>query len=263
MAPFSFSLKTSLKPIAAVLSTMLLLAALAAPAGAAPKVKHEPTLVNKEAAAIVAGVPTWVNVLWVADGPIDEFTVTAAAKGVEVDYSPTTGDHAGPMNGYSLDSLETDFTALNLTVPEDYKKKSFKVTMVASWTQPDGKSKSKKFNLKVPVVHFDGDRDWQLVDDEAPLGTGWVDVPVFGLAPNSDELRFTVADSGGVDVYLPQGVWTGPHHDSTVVAGESDVLRFYVEPGSLSDDHTFVFDATWARNGEPKSETVAFSVLAG
>ena len=247
----------------ALLTVLALVGALAAPAGAAPKAKHEPTLVSKEAAPVVAGVPTWVNVLWVADGSIDKFTVTASARGVDVAYSPTTGDHAGPMNGYALDHLETDFTALRLTVPEDYSKKNVKVTLVASWTRPDGKSKSKKYRVQVPVVHFDGDRDWQLVDDEASLGTGWVEVPVFGLAPSSDDLRFTLADTGGVDVYLPQSDWTGPHHDSNLAAGESDVLRFYVEPGTISADHTFVFDATWARTGTPKAEAVKFTVRAG
>ncbi len=251
------------RSIVALLSVLVMVVALAAPAGAAPKAKHEPTLVSREAAPVVAGVPTWVNVLWVADGSIDEFTVTASVKDVEVAYSPTTGDHAGPMNGYALDHLETDFTALRLTVPEDYSKKDVKVTLVASWTRPDGKSMTKKFRVWAPVVHFDGDRDWQLVDDEASLGTGWVEVPVFGLAPSSDDLRFTLADSDGVDVYLPQSDWTGPHHDSNLAAGESDVLRFFVEPSTVSADHTFVFDATWARTGTPKAEAVSFTVRAG
>lgn len=250
-------------------ATAALTGVLAGPAAADDddddKTKHEPVLVKEQTATVMAGTSTWVNVLWVADGDIDDFVVIAEEKKeyYEVAYSATTVDHAGPMNGYSLSDFESDFTALQITIPDDYKKKEVKLELRTTWTRPDGEQDDKKFSIKIPVAHYDGGRDWQLVDDQAPLGSGWIEMPVVGLAPTSGDLQFRLDDSETVEVYLPQGDWTGPHHNAALDIGESDVLRFFVEPGTLTADHKFSFTATWTSGGEAKSEPVSFAVLAG
>ncbi len=225
--------------------------------------RNRPVLVKERAATVMAGTSSWVNVLWAGDGAIDDFSITAEARdGVTVSYSETTGDHAGPMNGYALDDLETDFTGLKITVPESFSKKTVRITLNAQWTTPDGRRQGRPYQLRVPVVHHDGS-DWKLVDDSAPVGTGWVEIPVVGLAPASDDLQFSLATDPGLEVYLPQGAWTGPHHDSSLDAGESDVLRFHVDPASVTTDHELTFVARWTRGDEAKSIKVPFTVVAG
>lgn len=257
------------KIVAVGLTATMLVGALAGPAAAddgdkdeRDGKKNQPVLVKERTAAILAGTTTWVNVLWLADGDIDNLKIEAKAEdGVTVGYSTTTGDHAGPMNGYEMLNFETDFTALAITVPEDFDEKRIKVKLKATWTRPDGEKEDKDFKLKIPVVRYEG-KDWQLVEKQAPIGDGWVEIPVLGLAPTSSDLRFAPAAGETTEFYLPQGDWTGPHHDSALSAGESDVLRFYIEPSSISADLTLDFVATWSRDGQRKREAISFTVSA-
>ncbi|MGI9608528.1 MAG: hypothetical protein ACR2P0_20525 [Acidimicrobiales bacterium] len=257
------------KFLAICLTAAMILGLLAGPAAADDHDNNDrkangrnsrPELVKQDTAAVLAGASTWVNVLWVADGAITDFSVTAEAKkDVVLGYSVTTGDHAGPMNGYDMEDLETDFTALYITVPEDYSKRDVKLEIEAEWTNDDGESEDKKFNLRVPVAHYEG-TDWQVVDSTADLGSGWVEIPVLGLAPASSRIQFGIEAPAGLNIYLPQETWTGPHHDSQLDAGESDVVRFYIEPGQFVGPMALEFEATWERSGDTKSMLVPFTV---
>ena len=225
-------------------------------------------LLNYETAAVTAGTTTWINLGWVAQGNLDNFKVTASAnRGAKITYSETTGDHAGPMNGYQLLDNETDFTALLITVPDRDNISDIKIELKATWTTDEGETEKESFKITVPVAQHSGD-DWTLVANSgSPNGAdeaypGWVEMSVMGLAPASEVVRFTLTDDGGVVPHLPQETWTGPDHDDLIELGETDILRFYIEPGSIeSGEHVVTFLATWSSKGEAKQSVVPFTVI--
>ena len=47
------------------------------------------------------------------------------------------------------------------------------------------------------------------------------------------------------------------------MTGETDMVRFYVEPGSVDPgDHTITFATSWVRNNEAKTKNVSFTFTA-
>jgi hypothetical protein len=232
----------------------------ASPASAAKQDDSTPVLLNEETAAVTAGTSVWLHLAWVAKGDIDDFRITAKANhGATIEYSETTGDHAGPMNGYQLLTNETDFTAIRLIVPGDVKDKEVRIDLKTIWTE-DGKSKKKDIKVNVPIAQHSGD-DWALVNNVSTSGDGWIEMTVTGLAPKSEGLRFSVVDDADTNPYLPHETWTGPDHDDLIEVGETDVVRFYIEPGSVpTGEHTITFAANWTSGNKDKSINFPFTV---
>lgn len=266
----SLRLGQLIRTLLALLLGLALLAAGAAPAAADDDDdddRSQPVLMEQDLAAVTAGTTSWVNLVWVADGDIDQIKVTAEGKdGVTVGYSPTTGDHAGPMQGYAMADRSIDTTALQITVPEDTKKKDVKLKVEVAWTYADGRqSDNDKVSIKIPIVHHTGD-DWEQVDTSGSLDwtsdNGWVDVRFAGLAPRSDDMRMWLVDGAGLDVYLPQddSEWSGPDHDAVLEINETDSIRFYVEPGVAAGTYPMQFRMTWTSGGEAKELPVSFDL---
>jgi len=250
-----------LKPITALsLATALVGGVLTSPASAGWEDDSHPVLLTEQTAAVTAGGSVWLNIMWASAGDVEDFEVTFKANhDGEVEYSQTTVDHAGPMNGYQMLDNEADFTAVRLTVPEDTKHDEVQLEAKATWTADDGKSEKHTFKITVPVVQYTGE-DWQLVGNTSSAVNGWVEMKVTGFAPSTEDLEFEVMDDAGTEPYLPQVTWTGPHNDGQLVTGETDMVRFYVEPGSVTPgDHTVTFTTAWIRNGEPKTKNVDYT----
>lgn len=226
-----------------------------------------PVLMEQDLAAVMAGTTSWVNLVWVADGDIDGVKVTAEGKdGVTVGYSPTTGEHAGPMQGYAMADRSIDTTALRITVPEDTKKKDVKLKVEVTWSYADGRRSDRdKVSIKIPIVHHSG-ADWEQVDTTASLDwatdNGWVDVRVAGLAPRNDDMQMWLVDDAGLDVYLPQddSQWSGPEHDALLERNETDAIRFYIEPGTPAGTYPMEFRMTWTSGDEAKEQPVSFEL---
>lgn len=256
-----------IRTLLALLLGLGLLATAAAPAAAKSDDKAQPVLMEQDLAAVMAGTTSWVNLVWVADGDIHEFKVTAEGEdGVTVGYSPTTGDHSGPMQGYAMADRTIDTTALQITVPEGTKKKDVKLKVEVAWSYADGReSDSDKVSIKIPIVHHTGD-DWEQVDTSRSLDwtadNGWVDVRFAGLAPRSDDMQMWLVDGAGLDVYLPQddSEWSGPDHDAVLEINETDSIRFYIEPGTASGTYPVQFRMTWTSSGDAKEQPVSFDL---
>lgn len=223
-----------------------------------------PVLLNSRLPAVVAGSSSWLNIAWVADGDIDNFQVKVdKPKGFEIAYSQTTGDHAGPMDGYAMSDKAVDFTAINLIVADNYRKKDVKLSLSMTWTA-DGEAMRRKVKVKVPVVQHKGD-DWTQIDTAGVLdrssGSGWFDLRLAGLAPQSDDLRMTIGDAAGTSPYLPQGRWTGPHHDELLEAGETDTLRFWIDPDTAEQGvYNLRFTVSWESRGRDKAKDIEYVV---
>ncbi len=266
MATTGHSLRLN-HPLRALLALAIgigLMAGVASPA-AADDDKARPVLMDQDLAAVMAGTTSWVNLVWVADGDIDGVKVTAEGKdGVIVDYSPTTGDHAGPMQHYAMADRSIDTTALQITVPDDIKKKDVKLKVEVSWS--DGqRSNSRKISIKIPIVHHSG-ADWEQVDTTASLDwatdDGWVDIRFAGLAPRSDDMQLWLSSGAGLDVYLPQdgSQWSGPDHDALLERNETDSIRFFIEPGTPAGTYPMEFRMTWTSGEENREQPVTFDL---
>lgn len=260
-------LNQALRALFALLVGVVLVAGVASPAAAADEEKGQPVLMDQDLAAVMAGTRSWVNLVWVADGDIDNVMVTAKGKdGVTIGYSPTTGDHAGPMQGYAMAELSIDTTALQVTVPENFDKKEVKIDVDVEWSDAEGRQRGRRsILLKLPIVHHTG-ADWEQVDTSASLDwatdNGWVDVRVAGLAPRSDDMQLWLTDGAGLDVYLPQdgSQWSGPDHDALLERNETDSIRFYIEPGTPAGTYPMEFTMTWTSGGEKKEQPVTFDL---
>ncbi len=223
-----------------------------------------PVLLNSRLPAVVAGSSSWLNIAWVADGDIGDFRVVVEKpKGFEIAYSQTTRDHAGPMDGYAMSDKAVDFTAINLIVDDDYRKRDIKLKLVMTWTA-EGKSMRRKASVKVPVIQHEGD-DWEQIDTGGVLNkssdSGWFDLRLAGLAPQSNNVRMVLSDDAGTSLYLPQGTWTGPHHDELLEAGETDTLRFWIDPDAVDKgEYNLRFTISWESRGEKKAKDVGYSV---
>ncbi len=245
------------------------MAGVASPAAAADGDgdRGQPVLMDQDLAAVMAGTTSWVNLVWVADGGIDGVKVTAKGKdGVTVGYSPTTGDHAGPMQGYAMADLSIDTTALQVTVPENFDQKQVKIDLDVEWTDAEGRQRGRRSILiKIPIVHHTG-ADWEQVDTTASLDwttdNGWVDVRFAGLAPRSDDMQMWLADGAGLEVYLPQdgSQWSGPDHDALLERNETDSIRFYIEPGTPAGTYPMEFRMTWTSGDEKMEQPVTFEL---
>lgn len=259
------------RPVRALFALLLgvgLVAAVASPAAAAngENDRARPVLMEQDLAAVMAGTTSWVNLVWVADGDIDDVRVTAEGKdGITVGYSPTTGDHAGPMQGYAMADRSIDTTALRVTVPVDFEKRDIKMQVDVAWSQTDGVRDRANILIKIPIVHHSG-ADWEQVDTAASLDwttdNGWVDVRVAGLAPRSDDMQLWLVDGAGLDVYLPQdgSTWSGPDHDALLERNETDSIRFHIEPGTAAGTYPMAFRMTWTSGDETKEQPVAFEL---
>jgi len=246
----------------AIASTVLIPAAAA---DSAPK--NEPVLTSDTLPAITKGATVWVNLMWVGDGNIDDFKITVPTgddpeEDPIIAYPENTVDHSGPMEGYQLSDHEIDFTAVQVTIDDEFEESGFKLKVEATWTA-DGKAKKKTFKIKVPVIDHSGD-DWAQVNDSASIASGvddgWIDMKIAGLAPKSEDVEFRIKTDAGTAPYLPQGTWTGPDNDALIEMGETDTVRFYLEPGTVAPGtYDLVFEVSW-KNGKTKTKDLPFTV---
>lgn len=206
---------------------------LTQPVSAAAK----PKLLEQEAAAIVAGTSSWLAFAWqAADDLVDFRVVVTDAGDATVRYPENTGGHTSPHQSADLMAGEIDFTAVEVTVPHDFGKKDIKLKLEASWSEGD-KRRSSKFDARVPVVHYTGEYVEQLTH-EAAIAAGqqtWVEVAFTSLGVRLDDFTVTVVDDRGLSITYPAlGGSTSLDSNASLDAGETDVVRFAVDPSGAA-----------------------------
>jgi hypothetical protein len=224
-----------------------LIGALSPPANAAAK----PELLTQDAAAIIAGTSSWLALAWQAFDDLSDFQVVVTDAGdATIRYPENTADHASPHQSADLMAGEIDFTAVEVTVPHDFGKREIKLKLEASWDE-DGKRKTSKFDVKVPVAHYTGAYVEQITKEATvPAGAQtWVEVAYTSLGVRLDEFTVTVVDDGGLSVIYPGlGESTSLDSNASLDAGETDVVRFAVDPsGAAPGTYQLSLDTRFAR----------------
>jgi|FLYL01.1.fsa_nt_gi hypothetical protein len=216
----------------------------------------QPELMQDSTAVVAAGGSTWVTLTWLGTGDVASFALTAKprkARGVEVSYPANTGDHSSLMRDDELLEGELDYTAVRLTVPY-YQTKAFELDLTVRYSE-DGKPRTKKYRVEVPVVVHTG-ADLEVLGDVPAVPSGgehWVEVTMVGVAPTLTNLSATVG--GDLDVTYPgHGTSTSLHSDDVLTAGETDVARFLVDTSGLAPGvHPFRWTVTYLKGSERKS----------
>ena len=192
-----------------------------------------PTLLSDARQAWVIGTSQWVNFTWTTDADIEDLRVTASSnnRDVSIDYSTTTGDHAGPSENADLSANEIDHTAIHITTGERTPK-NFSVRLTATW-KVDGESYSGRTWVRFRGAAYEGEAFAVLTDSVdvsvADAASSWVDLNYTGLAPSTTD--FTVTASGSdIEIYHPQVDFTSLHHDAVLVVGETDTARIWLDP---------------------------------
>ena len=244
-----------------------LVAALALGVGLLPLpafARSTPELLTQQLPAVVAGGSSWVALNWQGTGDVGDVRVTARAVGqgrqVVVEYPENTADHSSLMQDAELATDEIDFTALKLTVPYG-QARQLRLQIQLSYTE-GGRTHNRNFMVTVPVIQHTG-ADLEVVTDTlgpvaSPTG-GWVEVLLSGVAPTLSEVQVTV--EGAVAVTYPaEGSSTSLHHDATLVAGETDVARFLVDPEAPPGSHQLTVTISYAKGSERLARTVTLGL---
>lgn len=217
-------------------------------------------LLTRETATLTAGSASWVALNWTSPGGVGDLRVTAmplgrARRAVEVTYPANTRSHTSPMSDAHLEPSEIDFTALRLHVPYELNR-DFRVLLTARWEE-NGRERSRKFIVQVPVVRHSGADLEQVTAQLEPMSpgtSGWVEVAYAGFAPRLQDVRVVVTDPAGSEITYPgYGESTSLHHDATLVSGETDVVRFRVDTGGLEPGvHELELEVRYSKNGETR-----------
>lgn len=221
--------------------TITILAALLVVAVAQPAYADEEAelrLKTKKTAAIVEGDTVWVSLSWTAkEADARDFRVIATprTRGVTVEYPENTGDHTSLMVDDVLLENEIDFTSIKVHVP--YGTKSFRLPVVAYWTDDDGEHKE-QFTVRVPVAKHKGDDIAMSSSELGSVSQGepvWKAVAWTGIAPELADVKMTVAGPADLVVVYPgEGSSTSLHYDDVLDDGETDEARFLVDASALS-----------------------------
>ena len=185
---------------------------------------------TNKTAAVLGGDTAWVTISIRGKADVDDVKFVAKLEDGSVAYPTNTVDHSGPYNGYDLDDLETDYVAFQLTtgVPEK-KRQMMQLELEATWTE-DGETRSESYSVKVPVVTFSGE-PYELVTDVVTVtepDNGWVSLSLVGLAPQVQDIKVTIVDPSGLDVYYPAETFTSLHRDALLEDGETDEARLRI-----------------------------------
>ena len=240
-----------------LLLAALLIVSTALPAAASPKpdVDQDVDLTNYETAAIVAGDSAWIALNWVGGGGDAEnfqLVVKKTDPGVEVRYPDNTGAYTSLWADDTLSDGEYDFTAVRITVP--YAAGSDVKLLFDLTYEHAGKQKTRNFNVRVPVVQYEGGEDLHQVTSslgEVALGeSAWVGVSFAGLAPRLDDFQLTVTDADGLPIVYPgDGSSTSLHHNARLEDGETDIARFRVDAYDLPiGTYTITIRATYRKD---------------
>jgi hypothetical protein len=89
--------------------------AAGSPANAASPLRDGPRLLTVAPGVLFANTQQWVHAYWLGTETVCGFRLTADGPTVEVGYPANTGTYTSFYRNDSLDRLEPDFTALNLT----------------------------------------------------------------------------------------------------------------------------------------------------
>lgn len=248
---------TDMKSISRIVLALILLVGAALPAAAARK--EGVHLLTSTPAAVTAGTSSWIALNWTSTGgEASEFRVTSeGTRGVEVSYPENTGDHTSLYHNNLLSNAELDYTALKLTVPDDFRGKRVNLKLEVSYLW-DGKHRTQTKRVRVPIVRYDGQQIAALTDHVGVIEAGsskWVGLEYNAPGPSVENVKVQVDDSGLGDVTYPgQGEWSGLHNDSTLDGGETDLARFELDTtGMTGGEHTFVAVVTYD-GGEMKHE---------
>lgn len=233
-----------------------LVVAVAQPAYADDEAELE--LKTRKTAAIVEGDTVWVSLSWtVEDGDARDvrFVASPRTRGVTVTYPENTGDHSSLMVDDVLLENEIDFASFRVHVP--YGTRSFRLPVVASWTDDEGKH-SEQFNVRVPVARHRGDDIAMSSNDLGSVSTGdpvWKAIAWTGIAPELTDVNMTVAGPADLVVVYPnEGSSTSLHYDAVLDDGETDEARFLVDASALAPgSYSVAVTLTYGKAGRTHS----------
>ena len=211
------------------------------------------TLLTEKTAAVMRGETVWLALNWTAfNADFDEFEVklTRAPRGVEVVYPgyPKPGKFTSLNDNSTLSNAELDYTAFQITVPTNFRADSITLQVEARFES--GKEKFKqRHRILVPVISHDG-ADLELVTTATSVpDNGWVGLSYAGMAPFLDDFKVVVE---GVPVEYPaNGASTSLWNDNVLQSHETDVAKFYVDPGMEPGSHTLRVVASYTKAGKP------------
>ncbi len=211
------------------------------------------TLRTNETATVMRGETVWLALNWTAfNADFDNFEVKLkkAPKGVDVVYPgyPKAGKFTSLYDNSTLSEAELDYTAFQISVPTDFRDSS--ITFVVEAKFKAGKEKfTQKHKISVPLVSHQG-ADLQLVTTAASVPEdGWVGLSYAGMAPFLND--FSVEVNGVPVEYPAAGTSTSLWNDNVLQGHETDVAKFYVDPGMASGSHTLKVIASYTKAGKP------------
>jgi hypothetical protein len=241
-----------------VLSSVTLLVMSAAPAAAAPK-SGDLTMFTDATGALTAGSASWLAVTWESTKKnIEHFSVVVANvdtgdamdTGITVGY-PGEGTSTGLWANHMLSKNEVDFTAIYVDVPADFSGTTITLHLIA-----DGLS---GFALVVPVVQHSGADVVQVTEKLGPVtsgGAAWVDIQFKGLAPVVTDFKVKIVEPSGLSYELPQVTFTSLHGDAQLDKNESDVVRVYIDAGTLDPgSYPLSIFTSWSYGTDARSMT--------
>ncbi len=163
-------------------------------------------------------------------------------------YPANLGSWTGLMGGHELLVDEIDFSAMKVSVPAGYRGKDVKLDLEVSYAV-DGRPRSEKVKVKVPVVIYTGQALSQVSTDAAvpAYASGWVSMAFTGHAPATSDFSLVIDDAAGLLISYPSDrSSTSFQRDARLTAGETDFAAIFVDTTSAAPgDYVVKFTATY------------------